>query len=156
MEKIIVREKILNLGQANSAYINLCNKNEYDTVEKFLKDYNVKTALSQIFGEEINCEPIEASKLFQTYLSVKNTQTENADFNICYSLDDEFAVHISQHIYLYHLVPKHGEIYTQLTPWFYADSKKYLGDTWWEEDEQVIDDLKKLPLISFYKKYKCY
>lgn len=156
MEKIIVREKILNRGQANSEYINLCNETEYDTVEKFLKDYNAKIALSQLFGEEINCEQIEDSNLYDSYLSVLKTQKENDDFQICYPLDDEFAVHISQNIYLYHLVPKNVEIYTQLTPWFYADSKKYLGDTWWEEDEQVIDDLKNLSLISFYKKYRCY
>lgn len=156
METIIVREKILERGQANSSYINLCNDIEYDSVEKFLEKYSYKISLSKILGEEINSEQLEDSMLYCSYLSVLETKKDNNDFKILFKLDDEFAVNISQKIYIYHIIPKNGETYTSLTPWFYADSKKYLGDTWWEKDEQIIYDLKNLSIIEFYKKYKSY
>ena len=98
MEKIIVRDKILERGHANSAYINLCNDKEYNTTIDFLQDYNYKILLNKIYGE----------------------------------------------------------VYTSLIPWFYADSKKYLGDTWWEKDFEIINDLKTLSIVDFYKKYKGY
>jgi len=45
-------------------------------------------------------------------------------------------------------------VYTALTPWFYADSKVYLGDTWWVDNAVVINDLSKLSIIDFLKKYR--
>lgn len=156
MEKIIIREKILELGQANSSYINMCGDIKYDSVEDFLQDYNYKISLNKIFGEEIDCEQLEQSSLYHSYLSTVKNQKDDNFFKILYKLDEEFAVHLAGNIYLYHLIPKNGEVYTSLTPWFYADSKKYLGDTWWEEDLEIINDLKKLSVVDFYKKYKSY
>lgn len=156
MEKIIVRDKILERGHANSAYINLCNDKEYNTTIEFLQDYNYKILLNKIYGEEIDCEYLESSKLYYSYLSILETQKDNEYFKVLFRLDDEFAVHLSGNIYLYHLIPKNGEVYTSLIPWFYADSKKYLGDTWWEKDFEIINDLKTLSIVDFYKKYKGY
>ena len=156
MEKIIVRDKILERGHANSAYINLCNDKEYNTTIDFLQDYNYKILLNKIYGEEIDCEYLESSKLYYSYLSILETQKDNEYFKVLFRLDDEFAVHLSGNIYLYHLIPKNGEVYTSLIPWFYADSKKYLGDTWWEKDFEIINDLKTLSIVDFYKKYKGY
>jgi len=59
VEKIIVRKKILKRGEINSTYIDLCDDAEYDTVEEFLWDYNHKTALYEIYGEELDCEQLE-------------------------------------------------------------------------------------------------
>ena len=156
MEKIIVRDKILERGHANSAYINLCNDKEYNTTIDFLQDYNYKILLNKIYGEEIDCEYLESSKLYYSYLSILETQKDNEYFKVLFRLDDEFAVHLSGNIYLYHLIPKNGEVYTSLIPWFYADSKKYLGDTWWEKDFEIINDLKTLSIVDLCKKYKGY
>ena len=156
MEKIIVRDKILERGHANSAYINLCNDKEYNTTIDFLQDYNYKILLNKIYGEEIDCEYLESSKLYYSYLSILETQKDNEYFKVLFRLDDEFAVHLSGNIHLYHFIPKNGEVYTSLIPWFYADSKKYLGDTWWEKDFEIINDLKTLSIVDFYKKYKGY
>lgn len=73
-----------------------------------------------------------------------------------YQVDDRFAVHLTGNIYLYHIAALEEEIYSQIVPWYYVDSKKYIGDTWWEEDEKIIEDLKELSLIEFYKLYKGY
>ena len=44
----------------------------------------------------------------------------------------------------------------QLFPWVYMDSKKYLGDTWWFDDDEVLNDIQKMHMIDFLEKYKGY
>jgi len=156
MKKIVVRDKILERGQANSSYIYLCNDTDYSSLEYFLRDYNYKLALEKIFGEEINSELLEDSSLYELYKLALESQQDNDYFKILYKISDEFAVHLTENIYLYHLIPKKGEIYSSITPWFYADSKKYFGDTWWENDSVIINDLINHSVVEFLEKYKGY
>lgn len=73
-----------------------------------------------------------------------------------YKLDDEFCVYLTDNIYIYHLVPSLEINNREVVPWSYVDSKIYAGDTWWEEDEEILSDLKSLSIIDFIKKYKAY
>ncbi|MCG8513616.1 MAG: hypothetical protein MI740_05705 [Halanaerobiales bacterium] len=71
-----------------------------------------------------------------------------------YKIDDEFCVSLKENIYLYHLVAPleiGGKIFI---PWSYVDSELYIGDTWWENDEVILNDLKCLSIVGFIKKYK--
>lgn len=43
-----------------------------------------------------------------------------------------------------------------LVPWRYADSEKYLGDTWWYSDTEILHDLSHLDLLTFLERYKGY
>ena len=156
MEKIIVRNKILQRGHVNSAYISLCNNKSYYSVESFLKDYTYNEILNRLYEEQINHANLEQSNLYLSYILTIETQLDNEYFKILYKLDDEFAVHLTGSIYLYHLIPKKEEIYSSLVPWFYADSKNYFGDTWWEKDSEIINSLETLSIIEFLKRYKGY
>jgi hypothetical protein len=116
----------------------------------------LKNIMMTIFCEDIDCELRENSELYQSYSSVVESQKDNHLFNCLYKIDDEFAVHITENIYLYHLIPKNEEIYSLITPWFYADSKKYFGDSWWEDDVEIIESLGNLSIVDFLNRYKGY
>jgi len=112
--------------------------------------------MMRLFGEELDCELLEQSTLYQMYISVLESQENNDFFSVLYRLDDEFALELSSNIYLYHLIPQKNDIYTLLVPWLYADGKKYLGDTWWEGDDEIINNIKSLSVVEFLKRYKGY
>ena len=112
--------------------------------------------MKELFKEEIECEFIEQSTLYQSYVSAKESLKNNDCFSFFYRLDDSFALELSRNIFLYHLIPKDGELYASIVPWFYADSKKYMGDTWWEQDDEIIDSIKNLSIVEFFKRYKGY
>ena len=44
----------------------------------------------------------------------------------------------------------------EILPWVYMESKKYLGDTWWFDDEEIKKDVQELSLLDFLIKYKGY
>ena len=36
------------------------------------------------------------------------------------------------------------------------DSKRYIGDAWWTNDDEILNDIKKLLILDFIDKYKGY
>jgi len=112
--------------------------------------------MKMLYCEEIDNDILEKSGLYQSYSAIVESQEDNNLFKCLYRIDEEFAVHLSENIYLYHLIPKNGEVYSSVIPWFYADSKKYYGDTWWESDDEIIDSLYNLSVLEFLKRYKAY
>lgn len=40
--------------------------------------------------------------------------------------------------------------------WAYMSSKKYLGDSWWFDDKEILKDVQKMNTIEFLEKYKGY
>ncbi len=156
MKKVVVRNKIMELGSVNSNYILKYGDKEYKNIESFINNNDYKTAIEAIYNEEIDCEFLENSFLYKSYVSAVKTQASNDYFKILYLVDVDFAIELTDNIYLYHLIQKKDEVYSLLIPWYYADSKKYLGDTWWEEDEEILENVNKLSMIDFLKKYKGY
>lgn len=65
-----------------------------------------------------------------------------------------FGVVIDEHIYLYRYDMQVYNHQKDLIPWMYVESKKYLGDSWWNEDTEIIADLKTLSVVDFCEKYK--
>ena len=68
----------------------------------------------------------------------------------------KFGIVIDEHIYLYHYELDMCKQQNEIIPWEYMDSKKYIGDTWWFDDEEIINDIQQLPLTDFLEKYKGY
>lgn len=154
MEVIILRKNILELGYVNSAYISFREKTI--TVNKLVEKFGWKQLMLKLFKENIDSDNVEDSSLFRSYNSlIGSEQKENGEFVKAYKINESFAVTLDANIYLFHLFPK-GEVYTDIVPWYYADSKKYLGDTWWETDAEILQNLSELSVIEFLSRYKGY
>ena len=156
MKKIIVRNKILSHGRVSSSYINLCDGMHYSSSEKFIMKHGFKNIMKALYGEEFESDLMENATLYQSYCAAVDSQKDNDYFLCLYQIDEDFAVHLTGNIYLYHLIPHKEEVYTSIVPWFYADSKKYIGDTWWESDIEIINNLKSISIVEFLKRYKGY
>lgn len=154
--KVILRKNLLSLGYVNSAFIRLQNKKSYSSVNKLIDDLGWQKVMSTLYNEDIESSELKTSSLYKSYENILHTeQNENNEFIKCYKISDFFAVSLDSNIYLLHLFPK-GELCTDIVPWYYADSKKYLGDTWWETDDEILNDLNQMPIIDFLDKYKGY
>lgn len=155
MEKIIIRDMVLSRGHINSAFINLCEEKSFGLTEDFLNEYGINVIMKELYKEDVSCEKLDESLLYESYKEVLQSGKENNYFKLVYKIDEEFAVHLTENIYLYHLAPTE-EIYSAIVPWIYTDSKIFLGDTWWEEDNTILHDLRNISIIEFMKKYKGY
>lgn len=156
MKRIIVRDKIMPVGHINAAFIELCNGNEYNSLQNLLMDYNSNEITNKLYSEEILNNSIKDTELYKLYNSALELDEDNKLFKVMYQIDDEFAIHLTENIYLYHIATKKEKIYSLVVPWHYVDSKKYIGDTWWEQDSEIIENINKLSLIEFFKRYKGY
>lgn len=154
MGKIIVRNTVLK-GKTNSSFIDLCGGNDFNSFETILSCFSIREIMKGVFEEDLLSDSLENSLIYESYNSILQDQKDNDFFSIMYKIDNEFAIHISQNIYIYHLSPK-IELLDTLFQWYYTDSKKYIGDSWWEEDEEIINSLQTLNVIEFLKRYKGY
>jgi hypothetical protein len=96
------------------------------------------------------------SILQRKYQEILDTGKDNELFCKMYKLKSDLAVSLSEHIYLHHISRDlfiNGE---PILPWECIDSKTYISDTWWETDEDILNDLNNLPFIEFMTKYKAY
>lgn len=156
MERLIVRNNVLGIGHVNSALIGLCAEAEYKTYGQLENDFGIVKIMKEIFKEHLHGEDFLSSDLYLSFIDVQTTQKDNADFKYMYKIDADFAVHLSANIYLYHLVSKDDVLYPPFIPWHYVDSRVFLGDTWWESDEEVLQNLVVLTTVEFLKRYKGY
>lgn len=149
MQKTIVRNKIV-VG-ANSRFAMSVADFEFHTLNEYVMHYGKDYVLSELFMEDK-----ETINILQEQF-LKQMATEKSDlFFLMYQLDDEFAVLITEHIYLYHLENQLNIGGECLTEWYYANSVKYIGDTWWFDDEEILNDIVNLSIKDFIKKYKGY
>lgn len=147
MQKIAIRTKIIS--NVSSILIRESREKEelYDLVNRLGKE----EILKKIFNEK----EITYDLLFREYENFKKEGTSSY-FSWMYMVYPKYGVVLDEHIYLYRY---NSQIYNQLLdyiPWGYAESKKYLGDTWWAEDEEILSDLQNLSIIEFLDKYKGY
>lgn len=128
----------------------------FKSFDDFIKKYGLSKTMDELFEEYINSTSLSETDLFKNYKKTLVEEKENEDFKIMYKIDQEFCVSLTENIYIYHLVPPLEIMKEKLIPWNYVDSKIYAGDTWWEDDDTIIKDLKKLSIVDFIKKYKAY
>ena len=156
MDKIVLRNNVLGVGKINSELIRLCGTKKYKDYEALEKDYSFSYIINVLFSENVDSSDFLSSNLHKEYLECKNNNEDTSGFLQTYPISDDFCLHISNNIYLYHLVKLDNKLYPNFIPWFYADSKKYIGDSWWETDEEIIGKLQSLTLIDFLRHYKGY
>ncbi len=149
MEKIIVRKKIV-IG-ANSRFAMSVANIEFHTLNEYLMHYGKDYILSELFMEDKEIIGI----IQEQYL--EQLTTEKSDlFSLMYKLNDDFALLITEHIYLYHLEKQFNIGGESLTDWYYVNSEKYIGDAWWFDDDEILNDIGNLSITNFIKKYKGY
>ncbi len=156
MEKIVVRKKVTKKGFVSSSFIRLTADYDFESVDDFIKKYSFSKIMNELFEENIQSESLNDTLLYEKYKQINVDGNENEHFEIMYRLDDEFCISLTENIYIYHLVPVLEINNQSIIPWNYVDSKIYAGDTWWEEDEDILNDLKSLSILDFIKKYKAY
>ena len=106
-----------------------------DVEKKIGKD----TLLREVFAEQ----ELTYSELYQEYSDfIANGNSEN--FAWMYVLNEKFGIVIDEHIYLSHYELDMCKQQNEIIPWEYMDSKKYIGDTWWFDDEEIINDIQQL------------
>lgn len=160
MDKIIVRKKVLQKGYPGSALIFLTQGKRYSDEKKLVKDYGLQKIMKSLFDEDIESNCFSDTSLFESYSDIltqekKECYRENENFIELYKIDEDFAVQLDKNIYLYHIIQKRDS-YMNIMPWYYSDSKLYIGDTWWMQNSEIIEDIQKLSIIEFMKKYKGY
>ena len=80
---------------------------------------------------------LKDAELYNLYNSAFESGEDNELFKVMYQIDGEFIVHLTENIYLYHIATKKEEIYSLIVRWYYVDSKKCIGETWWEQDNKI-------------------
>lgn len=154
-EKIIVRDKVYKKGELASKLVMLTSDCDFDTLTSFKEKYSDKQYMREIFDERIDQEKLENSLLHKKFEEAGANGT-NELFRIMYRVSNNFALYLSENMYLCHL-PKVLTIKGQrILPWDCIDSKIYIADTWWETDEEILEDLKNLSFIEFVEKYKAF
>ncbi|MDQ2087847.1 hypothetical protein RBH29_15555 [Herbivorax sp. ANBcel31] len=156
MEKIIVRNKVLNKGYTSSNFIRMTADYSFKSFDDFIKEYGLGKIMNELFEEYINSGLLSETVIFKNYKKILLEGRDNEDFKIMYKIDQDFCVSLTENIYIYHIVPPIEIMKEKLIPWNYLDSKIYAGDTWWDDDDTIIKDIKKLSIVDFIKKYKAY
>ena len=162
MEKIILSKNILKKGHVNSFFIYPIEGKQYSNEKKMIKDFGLKEVVKRLFDEDIESDNLSEAALYQLYSEILTNDKEegkwfkeNDKFIELYKINDEFALQLDFNIHLYHLLQR-KESYMRLVPWYYADSKMYVGDCWGDQDDEIIENIQKLSFIDFLKTYKGY
>lgn len=154
METIVLRKKMFELGHVGSNFIKMQKNTTYRNKNKFIREFGWQKIMTSLYGEKFDSDDLKDSSLYKSYEKIKNDSiVENADFIKIYKLNEQFGVFLGKSIYLFHLIPK-GNMYSDIIPWYCADGQVYIGDTWWEQDEEILGDIQSLSLIDFFEQYK--
>ncbi len=120
-----------------------------------LKELEVKLGKEYILKKIFDEKEMSYKNLLELYEQFTQGQ-ENSLFAWMYILTDDFGIVINEHIYLYHYDLDISNQQKSLFPWEYMDSKRYIGDTWWTNDDEILNDIKALSILDFMDKYKGY
>lgn len=156
--RIIVRNKLLFPGSVRSNAISLFHESVEELLPASIEGMSAQTILRELFEDEIETCDIPSSMLYQKFLSTKSSFMENEEFHVMYRFNDEFAIRLTHHIDIHHLALSDDEwgILASIVPWHYVDSCCFLGDTWWETDNEILENINKMTVVNFLKRYKGY
>ncbi len=156
IQRIVVRNKITTRSEISSRFILMTSDNEFSNAKEFILFHGLKRVMNELLKEDFDENELETSMLYTKYKEVLQTGKDNDFFHIAYRLKDDMSVKLSEHIDIFHLIKDLSIGSESLVPWYYADSKHYIADTWWESDEDIINDLLNMPFVEFLVKYKGY
>ena len=78
----------------------------------------------------------------------------SALFARMYQLSETSGLVIDQNIYLYHCDVCPVWVEAEEARWAYMGGKKYLGDSWWFDDDEILKDVREMNVVAFLEKYK--
>lgn len=118
-----------------------------------LKDVDSNKLLTRIElmteSKEINLRFLE-----EKYNEVLQSGNDNEYFITGFKLREDMAITINEHIYLYRII-SHERLQSPIK-WYYVDQKLYIADSWWETDEDILNDVHSLSFVDFFIKYKAF
>lgn len=147
MEKRVIRKHIV---QGSSTRI-VCTYDEEASLLELSLKHGKDDILEKVFDEKMT----NYQELLEAYNQLVNGENSE-EFEIMYLIKENFGIVINEHIYLCYSNEKFRVQQEQVFPWCYIESKKYLGDTWWFEDSEILNDIQNLSIIDFVEKYKGY
>ncbi len=147
MEKIVIRTEIASGNSSRFIY----EINGDENLKNLLNRQGVDKVLKNVFNEK-NLSYEFLYKEYDKFIENK----KSLYFTWMYIINSKFGVVLDEHIYLYVYNDKFLKEQRKILPWAYMESKIYLGDTWWFDDNEIILDLQKLSIIDFLDKYKGY
>lgn len=143
MKQIIIRKDTV---PALNSRVSLIGYESYDiSISSF------ETADS-ILKDALN-ETVPFKTLLQEYRQFMEGQG-SALFGRMYQLSETSGLVIDQNIYLYHSDTCPVWVNWKKNRWAYMSGKKYLGDSWWFDDAEILKDIQEMNLIAFLEKYK--
>ncbi len=143
MKQIIIRK---NPIPALNSRVSLMGYESYDISIPSLEKAD------SVLKEALN-ETVPFKTLLQEYRQLMEGQ-ESTLFGRMYQLSETSGLIIDQNIYLYHSDTRPVWVNWEKNRWAYMSGKKYLGDSWWFDDEEILKDIQEMNLIAFLEKYK--
>ena len=146
MQTLILRKSPVDCPLTRSKILYLCRAGE--TAEQAVRRLGPQKMTEQVFGENGSY-----SDLLRRYEAFRDGAPDEG-FCRMYLVHPSFGAVLDAHITLYRFEPDTYALYRAAIPWVYAGNGCYMGDTWWFEEEEILQDLQTLPVPEFFEKYK--
>lgn len=156
IKKIIVRKGIYDDSDFVTKYKRCLYENQGKSIVEFANILRKNGLFETIFGTATNTN-IMKSDLYSAYEKIVGTGTDNEFFEICYHLKDNIVIKITEHIRVYRLIEEFvKDNATNIFPLYHKDINLYISDSWWETDEEILNDFSTISFLDFFIKYKAY
>ena len=146
MQTLILRKSPVDCPLTRSKILYLCRAGE--TAEQAVRRLGPQKMTEQVFGESGSY-----SDLLRRYEAFRDGAPDEG-FCRMYLVHPSFGAMLDAHITLYRFEPDTYALYRAAIPWVYAGNGCYMGDTWWFEEKEILQDLQTLPVPEFFEKYK--
>lgn len=156
ISKVILRNRLYNPSELSIRIEMLKEEKSFIDITELITQCSTKSIINHIYNEGITEEPIGESTLYNSYREVLNSGIENADFKLAYRVREDMAIRITDHIYVCRIADDYISDSRRIVPWYCMESEVYIADTWWEEDNDVLNDFTNLSYMDFITKYKMY
>lgn len=155
IKKIIVRKGIYNDYDFVKKYKKCIQENQGKSLHEFVKILN-NNGISKVILDVPNNVDIMESKLYSAYKQILETGNDNELFEICYQLRNDVAIKITEHVRIYRLIEELEGKNINILPWYHKDINLYISDSWWETDEEILNDFSTISFLDFFIKYKAF
>lgn len=156
IKKIIVRKGIYNDSDFVTKYKKCLQENQGKSLDEFTKILN-NYGISKVILDVPNNVDIMESELYSAYKQIIETGDDNEFFEVCYQLRNDVAIKITEHVRIYRLIEELDECNTiNILPWYHKDIDLYISDSWWETDEEILNDFSTISFLDFFIKYKAF
>lgn len=156
ISKVILRNRVYNPSKLSIRIETLKDEKNFKNITELTAQCSIKSIVNDIYDEAIAQEPIEESNIYNSYHEVLNSGIENVDFKLAYRVREDMAIRITDHIYVCRIADDYIVNSKRIVPWYCMESEVYIADTWWEEDDEVLNDFTTLSYMDFIVKYKMY